>query len=64
VFTQDGKPYIVSNVARKVTNTDSPLSEGYTIHSQSIFKNREDHDFYDKDCAAHMELKVSGSDAR
>ena len=56
---QDGKPYIVSNVSRKVLNTSSPLSEGYTISSQSIFKNHEDHEFYDKECPAHKELKVS-----
>ena len=55
---QDGKPYIVSNVARRITNTDSPLSEGFTISSQSIFRNKEDHDFYDKECPAHKELKV------
>ncbi|KAK3711317.1 hypothetical protein LTR37_009697 [Vermiconidia calcicola] len=56
---KDGKPYIVSNVSRRVINTSSPLSEGYTVASQSIFKNREDHEFYDKDCSAHKELKVS-----
>ena len=48
----------MSNVSRRITNTDSPLSQGYTISSQSMFKNREDHDFYDKDCPAHKELKV------
>lgn len=57
---KDGKPYIVSNVARRITNTSSPLSEGYTISSQSIFKNVADHAFYDKECPAHMELKVGG----
>lgn len=55
---QDGKPYIVSNAARKVLNTSSPLSEGYTIMSQSIFKDHSDHDFYDRDCTAHKKLKV------
>ena len=55
---KDGKPYIISNVSRKVLNTDSPLSEGYTISSQSIFKNKDDHEFYDKECPAHKELKV------
>jgi hypothetical protein len=55
---QDGKLYIVSNVSRRVLNTSNPLSEGYTISSQSIFKNHEDHDFYDKECPAHKELKV------
>ncbi|KAF2211561.1 hypothetical protein CERZMDRAFT_18138, partial [Cercospora zeae-maydis SCOH1-5] len=54
---KDGKPYIVSNVSRRVLNTSSPLSEGYTIASQSIFQSHEDHDFYDQKCEAHKELK-------
>ncbi|KAF2479468.1 hypothetical protein BDY17DRAFT_327434 [Neohortaea acidophila] len=59
---KDGKPYIVSNVARRITNTSSPLSEGFTISSQSVFRSKEDHDFYDKECPAHAELKkVTGS---
>lgn len=57
---QNGKPYVVSNVSRKILNTDSPLSEGYTILSQSIFKNHDDHTFYDQECPAHKELKVGG----
>lgn len=55
---QDGEPYIISNTARKVLNTSSPLSEGFTLASQSIFKNHADHDFYDKQCPAHKKLKV------
>jgi hypothetical protein len=55
---QNGEPYIVSNAARKVLNTSSPLSEGYTIMSQSIFKNHSDHDFYDRECTAHKKLKA------
>lgn len=55
---QDGKPYIISNTARKVLNTDSPRSEGFTLASQSIFRNHEDHTFYDEKCPAHQELKV------
>lgn len=58
---QNGEPYIVSNAARKVLNTSSPLSEGYTIMSQSIFKNYSDHDFYDRECTAHKKLKACGS---
>lgn len=61
---QDGEPYIISNAARKVLNTSSPLSEGYTIMSQSIFKDHSDHDFYDKDCPAHKELKKTTSKVR
>jgi hypothetical protein len=59
--SQNGEPYIVSNAARKVLNTSSPLSEGYTIMSQSIFKNHSDHDFYDRECTAHKKLKVCDS---
>ncbi|KAK3056824.1 hypothetical protein LTR09_002617 [Extremus antarcticus] len=61
---KDGKPYIISNVARKVLNTSSHLSEGYTISSQSIFKSHEDHEFYDKECPAHKELKEVTSKVR
>ncbi|KAH9815669.1 Protein of unknown function (DUF3659) [Teratosphaeria destructans] len=56
--SQDDKPYIISNVSRRITNTSSPLSEGYTISSQSVFKSREDHEFYDQHCPAHKVLKV------
>jgi len=54
----------VSNAARKVLNTSSPLSEGYTIMSQSIFKDHSDHDFYDKECPAHKMLKQTTSRVR
>lgn len=59
--SQNGEPYVVSNAARKVLNTSSPLSEGYTIMSQSIFKNHSDHDFYDRECTAHKKLKACES---
>lgn len=59
--SQNGEPYVVSNAAREVLNTSSPLSEGYTIMSQSIFKNHSDHDFYDRECTAHKKLKACES---
>ncbi|KXT02606.1 hypothetical protein AC578_10700 [Pseudocercospora eumusae] len=59
---RNGEPYIVSNVSRRVLNTGSPLSEGFTIVSQSIFKNHDDHDFYDKECEAHKELKARSTE--
>ncbi|EME50309.1 hypothetical protein DOTSEDRAFT_41413 [Dothistroma septosporum NZE10] len=62
--TKDGQPYIVSNVARRILNTSSALSEGYTIMSQSVFKDHKDHDFYDKECSAHKELKKTTSKVR
>lgn len=55
---QDGEKYIISNVARRVLNTGSPLSEGFTIASQSVFKDMADHQFYDETCPAHKELKA------
>ncbi|ETN41884.1 uncharacterized protein HMPREF1541_03823 [Cyphellophora europaea CBS 101466] len=55
--TQDGRPYIVSNESRRVSNTDSPISDGFTVVSQTIFANWEDANFYDKKCPAHLELK-------
>ncbi|EMF17251.1 uncharacterized protein SEPMUDRAFT_33688 [Sphaerulina musiva SO2202] len=61
---RDGKPYIVSNSSRRILNTSSPLSEGYTIASQSIFKNHQDHAFYDQECPAHRELKKTTSRVR
>nr|POE54576.1 hypothetical protein CFP56_41514 [Quercus suber] len=61
---KDGRPYIVSNVARRILNTSSPLSEGYTVASQSIFKNAADHEFYDRACPAHKELKKTTSRVR
>ncbi|CAK4033494.1 Hypothetical predicted protein [Lecanosticta acicola] len=58
------RPYIISNVSRKILNTGSPLSEGYTIASQSIFKDHDDHRFYDQECPAHQELKKTTSRVR
>jgi hypothetical protein len=55
---KDGKPYIVSNYASRIINTESPRSEGFTLSSQSVFETREDHDYYDNECPAHQELKV------
>jgi hypothetical protein len=54
---QDNKPYILHNEARRIANTSSPLSDGFTIISQSVFGNWADHDFYDKECPAHKTLK-------
>jgi hypothetical protein len=54
---QDGKPYILYNEAKRVLNTDSPVHEGYTICSLTYFASKEDHDYYDKECPAHQELR-------
>ncbi|KAF2171473.1 hypothetical protein M409DRAFT_63729 [Zasmidium cellare ATCC 36951] len=60
----DGKPYVVSNTARKILNSSAPISEGFTVASQSIFKTHEDHDFYDKECPAHKKLKETTGPAK
>jgi Stress responsive A/B Barrel Domain len=54
---QDGKPYIVYNEAKRVINTSSPAHDGYTLASLSFFDSKEDHEYYDKECKAHGELK-------
>ncbi|KAF3911098.1 hypothetical protein AA313_de0205951 [Arthrobotrys entomopaga] len=53
---KDGKPYIISLVAKKTM--DDPRRKGYTLCATSIFKNLEDMNYYDTDCAAHKALKA------
>jgi hypothetical protein len=54
---QNGKPYILSNESCRVANTNSPLSDGFTVISQTVFANWGDANYYDKECPAHLELK-------
>lgn len=54
---KDGKPYILSLEAGPVTNDDE-RTQGYTFISKTVFKNMEDHMFYDGECEAHNALKV------
>jgi hypothetical protein len=59
---QDGKPYILYNEAKQIQNTHEPVHDGYTICSLTFFASKADHDYYDKECAAHQELrKVTAS---
>lgn len=55
--TQDGKPYIVYLCAG-LANPEDPRHKGYTVVSQTKFKNLEDMKFYDEQCTAHQELKT------
>jgi hypothetical protein len=57
ILLQDSKPYIMTCVASRVYNTSESRSEGYTVAVQSTFANKEDVEFYDKECPAHKELK-------
>ncbi|KAK5317125.1 hypothetical protein LTR93_008900 [Exophiala xenobiotica] len=54
---KDGAPYIVSNEATRVTNASEERAQGYTLIGVTIFKSREDFDYYDKQCAAHKKLR-------
>jgi Stress responsive A/B Barrel Domain len=57
LFPQDGAPYILSCDAARVYNTSEERSQGYTVAVQSTFASKVDVEFYDKECAAHKELK-------
>ncbi|ETI20707.1 hypothetical protein G647_07049 [Cladophialophora carrionii CBS 160.54] len=54
---KDGKPYIISNEATRVTNSSDERAQGYTMLAVTVFKSREDFDYYDKECAAHKKLR-------
>lgn len=56
LIQQNGKPYLLSIEAGQ-TQSD-PRSQGYTIAATSTFKDREDFEYYDKECEAHAELKA------
>lgn len=53
---QDGKPYIISNVAGPAF--DDPRCQGYTFVAQTIFGSREDMAYYDDGDEAHAALKT------
>lgn len=53
---QNGQPYILAVEAG--TTQGDERSQGYTIVATSVFKDREDFDFYDKECEAHAELRT------
>jgi len=58
--SRNGKPYILSLEAGPTY--DDARNQGFTFVSKTVFKNREDHDFYDKDCPAHKKFKQMMSD--
>jgi hypothetical protein len=53
---QDGKPYILSLEAG--LTYDDARSQGYTLVAKTMFKNKEDFDYYDTECEAHKILKA------
>lgn len=63
-FRQDGKPYIISNEANRVINTSEERTQGYTIAVQATFANREDVEYYDKECEAHKALRALATPKR
>jgi len=54
---KNGKPYILS--LESGPSHEDARNQGYSYVSKTVFKNREDHDFYDKDCPAHQRFKQS-----
>ncbi|KAF5632716.1 stress responsive A B barrel domain protein [Fusarium sp. NRRL 52700] len=54
--TKDGKPYIVSVQAGKAKADQR--SQGFTIVAISTFASQEDFNYYDTQCAAHLELRT------
>jgi len=58
--SRNGKPYILSMEAGPTY--DDARNRGFTFVSKTVFKNRDDHDFYDKDCPAHKKFKQMMSD--
>ena len=53
---QDGAPYILSLEAGPAEH--DARSQGYTFVTKTVFKNKEDFDYYDTQCEAHKELKT------
>jgi len=53
--SKNGNPYILSLEAGPTY--DDARNQGFTFVAKTVFKNREDHDFYDKDCPAHKVFK-------
>ncbi|KAF5713167.1 stress responsive A B barrel domain-containing protein [Fusarium globosum] len=55
-ISKDGKPYIVSVQAGKAKADQR--SQGFTIVAISTFASQEDFNYYDTQCAAHLELRT------
>jgi len=52
---KDGAPYILSMEAGPAEGSVKDM--GYTFVAKSVFKNKEDMTYYEKECAGHMEYK-------
>jgi hypothetical protein len=37
---------------------EDPRSQGYTMVARTVFKSKNDMDFYDNDCEAHKAIKI------
>ena len=58
--SQDGKPYILSSACGPAA--DEPRANGYNFVARTTFASKEDMDFYDNQCPAHKDLKISIKD--
>lgn len=53
---KDGKPYILSMQAGPAEG--NVKDQGYNFVAKSVFKNRDDMDYYEDECAGHQTYKV------
>ncbi|KAF2785621.1 hypothetical protein K505DRAFT_261687, partial [Melanomma pulvis-pyrius CBS 109.77] len=53
---KSGTPYIITASASP-THSD-PRSQGYTLVVRTVFESKDDMDYYDNECAAHVEIKA------
>lgn len=47
-----------------MANAASPIADGFTVISQTLFANWEDANYYDTECPAHKQLKKTTGPAR
>ncbi|RGP78399.1 stress responsive a b barrel domain-containing [Fusarium longipes] len=52
---KDGKPYISSVEAGKASSDQR--AQGFTVVAISRFNSKEDFNYYDTECEAHLELR-------
>ncbi|KAF2178279.1 hypothetical protein K469DRAFT_742115 [Zopfia rhizophila CBS 207.26] len=52
---KDGQQYIP--VAHATATYDDPRNQGFTLVARTVFHSKEDMDYYDNQCQAHVEIK-------
>ncbi|KAF2744046.1 hypothetical protein M011DRAFT_203571 [Sporormia fimetaria CBS 119925] len=52
---KEGKPYILESHATAAH--EDPRSQGFNFVAHLLFASKEDMDFYDNECQAHVDIK-------